>query len=67
MLCQSRDHESRNPLEIWRQYKRRRLAGALSLVFPAKQTVSQSLFQVAKSNSQDGQTSSCQNFLEMSP
>jgi len=30
ILCQSRGRESRNPVEIWRQYKRSRLAGALA-------------------------------------
>lgn len=30
MLCQSRGEASRNPLEIWRQYRRSRLAGALA-------------------------------------
>lgn len=29
-LCQSRGSESRNPLEIWRQYRQSRLAGALA-------------------------------------
>lgn len=29
-LCQSRGRESRNPLEIWRQYRQSRLAGALA-------------------------------------
>lgn len=30
MLCQSRCAASRNPWEIWRQYKRSRLAGAVA-------------------------------------
>src|ERR1035441_5645090 len=30
MLCQSRGRESRNPLVIWRQYRRGRLAGSLA-------------------------------------
>ncbi len=29
-LCRSRGRESRNPLEIWRQYRRSRLAGELA-------------------------------------
>lgn len=29
-LCQSRGQKSHNPIEIWRQYKRSRLAGALA-------------------------------------
>jgi hypothetical protein len=30
ILCQSRGPESRNPFEIWRRYRRSRLAGALA-------------------------------------
>jgi hypothetical protein len=30
MLCQSRGRETRNPIKIWQQYKRSRLAGALA-------------------------------------